>query len=145
MFTGNKLLYLFLLMYACNMEFRLFITLGDESTRLVRQIKSFRFIMKDFCFVTICLSRQALTSIFDLAVSWTFMHTNETIPYYLLIHLKHTSTHSVEKGESFKPHSKAIGHVSPLQHVFFLVLVNNFLSHTCKPFHKPVKTGSQFL
>ena len=42
--------------------------------------------------------------------------------------LKHTSIHSVEQGESFKPHLKATGHTSSSQRVFFLVLVNNFLS-----------------
>ena len=57
------------------------------------------------------------------------------------MHLKHTSIHSVEQGESCNPHSKAIGHMSSLQRVFFLVLVNNFLSRTRKPFHKPVKTA----
>ena len=51
----------------CNTEFRLLVILGDESIRLVRlclQVKT-----KRLCFVTIYLSRQALTSIFKLAVS----------------------------------------------------------------------------
>ena len=121
----------------CNTEFRLLVILGDESIRLVRlclQVKT-SFYNKRFYFVTIYLSRQALTSVFELAVSSCAFITR----------LKHTSIHSVEQGESFKPQSKAIGHTRSLQRVFFLVSVNNFLSRTCKPFHKPVKTGSQFL
>ena len=75
-------------------------------------------------------------------------HANEMVPYYLnkfTDTLKHTSIHSVEQGESFKPHSKAIGHKTSSQRVFFLVLVNNFFSGTRNSFHKPVKTGSHFL
>ena len=55
----------------CNTEFRLLVILGDESIRLVRlylQVKT-SFYNKRLCFVTIYLSRQALTSIFELAVS----------------------------------------------------------------------------
>ena len=58
------------------------------------------------------------------------MQTNEMVPYYLnkfTDMLEHTSIHSVEQGECFKPHSKAVGRTSSLQHVLFLVLVNNFL------------------
>ena len=55
----------------CNTEFRLLVILGDESIRLVRlclQVKT-SFYNKRLCFVTVYLSRQALTSIFKLAVS----------------------------------------------------------------------------
>ena len=54
----------------CNTEFRLLVILGDESIRLVRlclQVKT-SFYNKRFYFVTIYLSRQALTSVFELAV-----------------------------------------------------------------------------
>ena len=114
--------------------------------RLCLQVKTFCFIVKGF--VTICLSRQALTSIFESAVLCAFITARIPMKWFhsrdetnSLIRLKHTSIHSVEQSESCKPHSKAIGHTSSLQRVFFLVLVNNFLSHTRKPFHKPVKTA----
>ena len=60
---------------ACNTEFRLLVVLGDKSIRLVRlclQVKT-SFNNKRLCFVTICLNRQALTSIFKLAVSCAFI------------------------------------------------------------------------
>ena len=127
---------------ACNTEFPLFVILGDESIRLVRlclQVKPFCF-NKRLCFVTICLNRQALMPIFESAVLCAFITVRipmkwfHTIEINSLIRLKHTSIHSVKQGESFKPHSKAIGHTSALQRVFFLVFVNN-LSRTRKPFH----------
>ena len=73
---------------ACNTDFRLFVILGDKSIRLVRlclQVKTFRF-NKRLCFVTICLSRQALIPVFESAVLCAFInstHTNEMVPYYL--------------------------------------------------------------
>ena len=75
---------------AYNTEFRLFVILGDESIRLVRlclQVKKFLSYNERLCFVTICLSRQALTSVFESAVSCTFTynsaHINEMDPCYL--------------------------------------------------------------
>ena len=61
---------------ACNTEFRLFVILGDESICLVRlclQVKTFRFYNERLCFVTICLSKKALTSVFESAVSCAFI------------------------------------------------------------------------
>ena len=96
----------------------------------------FTGIIKRLCFVTICLSRQALTSVFELAVSFIFITariaTNEMVPYYLNKFTDMVETHinPLSRARSFKPHSKAIGHTSSLQHVFFLVLVNNsYLVH----------------
>ena len=62
---------------ACNTEFRLLVILGDESIRLLRlclQVKT-SFYNKRLCFVTICLSRQALTPVFESAVSCAFITT----------------------------------------------------------------------
>ena len=114
--------------------------------------KNFSFYSNRLCFVTICLKRQALTSIFESAVLCAFITAHIPMKWFhsrdetnSLIRLKHISIHSVKQGESFKPHSKAIGHTSALQRVFFLILVNNFLSRTREPLHYPVKTGSQLL
>ena len=72
--TGNESLYLFLLTYVwlamhVTQNWVYLFTLGDKSISLVRlclQVKTFRF-------VTICLSRQVLTSVFELAVSCTLI------------------------------------------------------------------------
>ena len=57
---------------ACNTEFRLLVKLGDEP---IRQLgcKNFSFYNKKLCFVTISLSKQALTPAFESAVSCAFI------------------------------------------------------------------------
>ena len=65
---------------ACNMEFRLFIILGNEVIRTVFTGKNFSFIIKGF--VLQPHARQALTSVFESVVSCAFITARILIKWF---------------------------------------------------------------